>query len=153
VPQPFWEARQSQQRVFISHSSLDQPFVEREIVQLLRMHGLAYWYAPSNIRTASHWERTILEGLQSCDWFLLVMSPRSAESEWVKDELHWAIKKMFGRIIPVIMEACDPFAFHIRLDRIQALDFEQGGKQARRALLAIFQSAEERNTGSDPPAK
>lgn len=140
--QPFHEARPSQQRIFISHSSQDQAFVEREIVSLLRAHGVAYWYAPADIRVATHWERTILKGLESCDWFLLVMSPRSQESEWVKDELHWAMEEMAGRIIPVIMEACKPSKFHIRLPRIQALDFEKGGATARQELIAIFQAAE-----------
>jgi len=41
----------------------------------------------------------------------------------VKDELHWALTKRSGRIIPVMLETCDPASFHLRLPQIQSVDF------------------------------
>jgi TIR domain len=110
-------------KVFISHSTQDRPFVEDELLPLLTRHGIDVWYAPDDIRSSSVWERTILDGLKACDWFALVMSPRSAESEWVKDELQWAIEFRTDRIVPILLEPCVPYEFHIRLARIQHVDF------------------------------
>jgi len=126
--------------VFVSHATPDREFVEREIISLLRNNGIATWYSKDDIKTAEQWERSILEGLGACDWFLLVMSPRSARSEWVKDELSWAIDERPGRVIPVLMEMCDSRQFHIRLPRIQHLDFVNERMESQEKLLVCLQS-------------
>jgi hypothetical protein len=77
-------------RVFISHATADRDFVEREIIPLLQGHGVETWYARDDVAAAEEWERTILKGLRSCDYFLVVMSPQSARSRWVKREVDWA---------------------------------------------------------------
>jgi WD40 repeat protein len=125
-------------KVFISHSTKDRARVEREIVALLNGHGIDTWYSRDDIQTADNWERTIARGLEACEWFLLAMSPHSAQSEWVKDEVHWAIDVRPGKIIPVLIDACDPRAFHLRLARIQYVDFTRELPSARLRLLAIW---------------
>jgi len=131
-----------QQRVFVSHSSKDRQFVEQEIIGLLEKAGIKTWYSKAAIETAAEWERSILQGLQSCEWFLLVMSPRSATSEWVKDEIHWAIENRAGRIIPVMVEDCDPRQFHIRMARLQYVDFCGNLQEARQTLIGVFDKSE-----------
>jgi hypothetical protein len=66
------------------------------------------------------------------------MSSQSAESEWVKDEVHWAIDFRPGKIIPVLLEPCDARAFHLRMARIQHVDFRGNAAEARRRLLAVW---------------
>jgi TPR repeat protein len=124
--------------VFVSHSTLDREWVEREIIALLKRRGLKPWYSKQSINTASQWEREIVRGLESCQWFLIVVSPRAAESEWVKDELNWAISNRPTRIVPVIMEWCDLLQFHLRLPRIQHVDFTTGKRSARNQLVEAF---------------
>jgi hypothetical protein len=106
-------------RVFISHSTRDRAFVEDILVPALHSYGLETWYSKNDIQAADRWERSILNGLESCDWFLIVLSPNSAKSDWVADELHWAMSNRHGRIVPVMIEACNPYDFHIRLPRLQ----------------------------------
>src|SRR5262245_12356757 len=115
-------------RVFISHASGDRDFVEREVVAPLAAAGIDVWYCRESIRTAEDWQRSILEGLRACEWFLVVLSPRSADSEWVRDEVHWAVEHRPGKVVPALMEPCDPRELHIRLPRIQVLDLA-GDKQ------------------------
>jgi serine/threonine protein kinase len=122
-------------RVFVSHSSKDRAWVEREIVGFLERNGVPTWYAKADIHSAEQWERTIVQGLESSPWFLLVMSPRSAESEWVRDEVFWAMVKRPSRILPVLLESCDPWKFHIRVARIQHLDFHVDLARGQRDLL------------------
>jgi hypothetical protein len=125
-------------RVFLSHSTKDRAFVERELLRLLQAQGIDTWYAPDDISTAQEWERRIREGLQTCDWFLIVLSPRSAASLWVQAELHWAVNPRWGRIVPVLLESCDPMAFHLRLQMLQYVDFSQATPAARQKLLATW---------------
>jgi TIR domain len=99
-------------RVFLSHSTEDREFVEQEIIRLLEGCGVETWYSNDSIQPMDQWERSILQGLKSCDVFLMVMSPRSAQSPWVKREVDWVFFKGGKRIIPVLMEECDPDDFH-----------------------------------------
>src|SRR5207247_1073322 len=114
-PAPFVSSQPLQ--VFVSHSHWDCKFVETNIVFPLHNHGINPWYSGESIPSGAHWERQILQGLEKCDWFLLVMSPRSAQSEYVKDEVHWAIDHRPEKIVPVLMEDCNSLDFHIRLSR------------------------------------
>ena len=127
-----------QKRVFVSHSSKDRDFVEQQIVSVLENAGIATWYSKVDIQTASEWGRSILQGLQSSEWFLLVMSSKSISSEWVKDELYWAIENRPERVIPVMIDDCDPEQFHIRLKRLQHIDFRHNRDEAQRRLIAAF---------------
>ena len=130
----------NQKRVFVSHSTKDRAFVEQEIVSVLENNGIATWYSKVDIQTAVEWERSILQGLQSTEWFLLVMSSTSMSSEWVKDELHWAIDNRPQNLIPVLIDDCDPRQFHIRLARLQHIDFRDKRDEARNRLVAAFSS-------------
>jgi hypothetical protein len=125
-------------RVFVSHSTKDRDWVESEILQTLSANHISSWYYPDIIESSSQWEREILRGMEACDWFLLVVSPRSAESEWVKDELNWAIYFRPLQIVPVIMEQCNLWSFHIRLPRIQHIDFTRDRHRAKEKLVARF---------------
>ncbi len=107
-------------KVFVSHSAKDRDFVEREIVQLLHSHGIETWYSTDDIGAGVKWERSLREGLKSCDWFLVVLSNESVKSEWVEAEVHWALDERKGRIIPVRIDDCDEADLHLKLRQIQA---------------------------------
>jgi tetratricopeptide (TPR) repeat protein len=132
-------------KVFISHSTLDREFVEREIIPPLRTHGIETWYSTDNIRTAELWEKSIREGLKSCDWFLIVMSPNSVGSKWVPREMLWAMDRREGRIIPVLIETCAPEDLHLGLLAIQHIDFRHNLKKAQSELLSIWGVSNEVN--------
>lgn len=125
-------------KVFVSHSAQDRAFVESEIVHLLQRNGIETWYSRDDIQTASIWEKDIRQGLDSCDWFLIVLSPRSAVSEWVKAELHWAMENRSNCIVPILMERCNPTDFHLMMGRIQHIDFQEDIEQARQGLLKVW---------------
>ena len=125
-------------KVFISHSVHDRHFVETGLVPALVHAGHGYWYSRESIMTAELWERSILRGLESCDWFAVVLSVRSAASEYVKDEINWAIEHRHGRVIPVMQSDCKLTDFHIRLPRIQYVDWRSDAKAARIAFIALL---------------
>jgi serine/threonine protein kinase len=137
-----WQAGTPGSRIFISHAEADRERVEREVIRALESHGFRTWYCREDVRSASLWERAILDALESSDWFLVVMSPASMQSEWVKDEVHWAIDHRPGRILPVMINRCDPAGFHIRLRRLQIIDLNdrRGSERMLSALAASGRS-------------
>lgn len=131
---------------FISHASPDRSFVESEITDLLTALGIDYWYSKENILTGEKWERSIKTALETSDGLLIVMSPASADSEWVKDELGWAINNMPGKVIPLLYKACDLGSFHIRLPRIQYVDFTDNMNIGRNKLIRLLINIEHEAT-------
>ena len=129
-----------QPRVFISHSTKDEKFVERNILNLLNKNDIEVWYSKNDIETASEWERCIVSALESCDWYLVVMSTRSAKSEWVKDEVHWAFDNRPHKIIPVLIENCKIYNFHLRMPRIQYVDFRKATKESCLKLINLIRN-------------
>jgi hypothetical protein len=135
--------------VFVSHSANDREWVEREIVEPLRRAGMKLWYS-GELPVGTRFEREILDGMRSCEWFLLIASPRAGVSEWIKTELHWAFYHRPTRIIPVIMEACDLWDIHIGLPRLHHVDFTTDELARQKLVTRLTASAHPRDqTGSD----
>jgi serine/threonine protein kinase len=125
-------------RVFISHATEDREFVEKEIISLLQRHGIQTWYSKDDIHTAVRWEQTIRLGLESCDWFLVVLTPRSVTSTWVQAEVHWALDERHNRFVPVLAEDCEWRKIHLMMRTIQFVDFRQVRGEAQRRLLECW---------------
>jgi formylglycine-generating enzyme required for sulfatase activity len=121
-------------QVFISHCTPDRAFVETEILPVLQAHGIKSWYARDDILGAEEWEESIKSGLESCEWFLVVMSPRAAASRWVRAEVRWAFRNRSGKILPVLHEPCDPEDFHLMMPDVQHIDFAADARAARARL-------------------
>lgn len=121
-------------KVFVSHATGDQGLVESEILPVLRDAGVDVWWAHGDIRAGEAWEREIHEALRTTDIFVLVMSPQSARSAWVKAELGFAMERLADRIIPLLVETCESFDFHLQLHRLQHLDYRSPDAARRQQL-------------------
>ncbi|HEX5269829.1 MAG TPA: toll/interleukin-1 receptor domain-containing protein [Gemmataceae bacterium] len=124
--------------LFVSHATKDREFVEAEIVRPLQAEGIRCWYSAHAIQTTDVWPSAIKQGLESSEWFLVVMSPRSAQSEWVRREVHWASEHRQERIITVLLEDCSPYDIHLCLGEIQYVDYRSARAEAWCKLLAAL---------------
>ena len=130
-------------QVFISHCTEDRDIIEEEIIPCLQDEvKVEFWYAPFRIRTAENWERSIRDGLENSDWFIVVMSPRSAKSDWVRQEVHWAMEERKGRIVPLLLETCNKDDFHVGLRAIQAIDCTTPNKRKAIEILSSLWHAD-----------
>src|SRR2546425_8786088 len=102
-------------RVFISHSSEDAELIERHILPVLKARNIDVWYSRTSIQTAEEWERSIKRGLESSDWFVVAISSNSAKSRWVRAETGWAFGHREGKIVPILIEPCNPYDLHMLL--------------------------------------
>ncbi|MBL8890930.1 MAG: toll/interleukin-1 receptor domain-containing protein [Planctomycetaceae bacterium] len=125
-------------RVFISHSDLDRKFVESHVVTTLRAANLETWYSKEDIFGGRHWEREIIKGLESSDWFLVVVSSNAVDSRWVRTEVHWAFEHRSGRIVPVLKDDVEPIKLHIALPELQFVDFRRPNSDAKSNLIRVF---------------
>ncbi len=125
--------------VFLSHSSADKQVAKR-VLKGLKSAGIPTWYAPYNLVGSQKWHDEIGEALRRCDWFVLLLSPSSVESMWVKNELLYALntRRLYGRILPVLIENCDWERFSWTLEAIQRVDMAADFRVGMIDLLRVW---------------
>jgi len=72
--------------LFISYSTHDQEFADRLYADL-QTQGVRCWFAPHKLRGGEKLNEQIDEAIRFYDKLLLILSPDSMESEWVKAEI------------------------------------------------------------------
>lgn len=125
--------------VFISHSSMDSGFAGRLLKRTLEDNGMTVWCSSTDMPVAVDWEKQILQALRRSDWFVVVLSPDAAASDWVRAEAHWALENRKGRVVPAMIRSCDPAAVHLKLGTIQFVDFRSDPEHAAAALLSVIE--------------
>lgn len=87
-------------QIFISYCRRDTETVDR-IVDSMRAAGLEVWTDRQNIRAGNAWRVQIVQAIDTCDAFVLMLSPNSAASDNVRKEIDLA--QDAGRTIFAIM--------------------------------------------------
>ncbi len=107
---------------------------------MLADHGIKVFVSERHIRGAQQWHDAIGDALKRCDWFVVILSPRSVASIWVRHELLYALqdRRLQSRIVPVLYKPCDIGSLSRALSAIQWVDFRGDFEQASRALLAVW---------------
>jgi hypothetical protein len=126
-------------RLFLSHSNKDRRFVER-LAAVLDDRKLRYWYSRRHIVAARQWHDEIGQALETCNWFVLVLTPASASSKWVKHELLFALERKAyrQRIVVVALKKANAKKLSWTLSQFQWVDFSKGFDQGCRVLLRIW---------------
>ena len=89
--------------IFISHSTNDaQPFVTPLYYGLLATQKYTLFKAPETILPGETWVNAIQRGLTNMTHFLLILSPSSVTSNWVKLEVETAIERERRNQVEVI---------------------------------------------------
>ena len=111
-------------KVFVSHSHLDRDFVEARLIRPLGNLGVSTWYSRDDIRGGDVWVKSIRQGLEECDWVVVVVSENSAKSEWVAEEVDIAFSagRFKGKIVPLVRDATPLERVNSLLKHLQAID-------------------------------
>jgi hypothetical protein len=95
---------------FLSHSSVDKAFV-RKLAGDLKQQEISVWLDEQRILVGDSIAEKIGQGLAESDFFLIVLTPSSVGSEWVKKELNRALLAEIERrevvILPIKMGECE----------------------------------------------
>lgn len=92
--------------IFISYSHKDTKYAHA-LADHLKSRGFNFWI-DERLDYGSQWPYEIQKQLDSCDAFLVIMTPRSFASEWVQSELQRAKRKL-KPIFPLLLEGEEPW--------------------------------------------
>ena len=88
--------------IFISYSSKDRDHAE-QLTELLASAGLSVWIDQSGIEAAESWSESIVDAIDSCKAFIVMLSPASILSPNVVKEVSLASEKR-KKILPLDLE-------------------------------------------------
>jgi len=107
--------------VFLSHSSLDKPFV-RHLAARLAQEGLSVWIDEAELNVGDSLIEKIGEAIYQTDFIIAVISTHSVNSNWVQKELQLAMtREIRGKhviVLPLLLEPCK-LPFYLR-DKLYA---------------------------------
>jgi hypothetical protein len=109
------------QKIFVSYSRKDIDFV-RKLAGDLETAGYDVWWDITDLQGGDDWVRKIPSAIAASQYFIIVLSPNSIESEWVRKEYTQALN-LRKKIIPIMLVPCEvPFA----LNTINFVNFASG---------------------------
>jgi len=126
-------------QIFISYSRKDTAFV-RKLAGDLEKAGYDVWWDVSDLRGGDDWPRVIPAAIEASQYFMIMLSPNSAASDWVEKEYTHALS-LRRKIIPVMLhQSSIPFA----LNTINYVDFTSDDYVAsfNRLLTALGHTGE-----------
>lgn len=125
--------------VFLSHASPDRAIADR-IAAILTEHGVPVWYSIRDILGAQQWHDEIAAALSRCDWFIVLLSPDSVSSMWVKRELLYALQqpRFENRIVPLLIADCLPDKLSWTLSLFQMVSLIPSFDDGCRELLRVW---------------
>jgi len=122
-------------RVFVSHSSQDKE-VASELAWNLRLFQFEVWYDEWEIAVGDSIVDKVFDGLKASDTLIIVLSPASVQSRWVKEELNTAVMRRISEndicILPVLIETCE---VPTPLKHIRYADFRSSHEEGMASLL------------------
>lgn len=124
--------------IFLSHTSIDKPFVEKLARDLKRV-GVNVWFDKWNIKVGDSITWKIEEGIRENEYLGTILSPEALDSEWVKNELGagW-IKQMQQKkviVLPIHYRNCQIPLF---LSDRKFADFRTNYDHGLTQLVSIF---------------
>lgn len=134
------------QQLFISYSHADRAVCQEIARALDALEKLNLWYDKSLV-PGEEYRKRIAARIQEADYFVVLLSGRSVQSEWVLDELEYA-KSCRKKIIPVWIEPVElPPEFEMILQRYHGLFWYM--KQSASAFAADFAVIVQHRTASE----
>ena len=103
-------------KCFISHNSKDKAFARR-LAQELREVGFEPWLDEWSIFAGESISGKVQSAIASSDYFIVILSPSSVGSNWVREELRAALAIRLATkpdfILPILLQDCDlPLFLH-----------------------------------------
>lgn len=94
--------------IFLSYKKEDFEIADR-LVGALRKEGMSVWW-DDGLTPKDAWDAEIEREISAASTVVVLWSPRSYSSEWVRREAHFAQDR--GKLVPVMVEATEvPIAF------------------------------------------
>jgi len=124
--------------IFLSHTSIDKPFVEKLAKDLTKL-GINVWYDKYQIKVGESILWKIDEGIRESEYLGIVISKEALQSEWVKTEIESAWQKQVEKkgnfVLPIYYRDCE---MPLVLRGLKYADFRADYKQGLEDLVKVF---------------
>ena len=110
--------------VFISYSRADADLA-RKLNENLQELGKTTWFDQESIAVGEDFQKEIEKGIENCDNFVFIISPRSINSHYCVDEVEHAFR-LNKRFITILHQPVEKKDLHPALARVQWIDFRRG---------------------------
>lgn len=114
--------------VFISYSRRNKELVDRMVGDLEKA-GINVWLDREDIKAGDSWRLQIVEAIDACDAFVLMLSPESAASENVHKEVILAADSKRKTFIVMLEPVKMPAAIRYQLAGLQHIDLKMLGME------------------------
>lgn len=109
-------------KIFLSYSRRDGQFTQ-QLARDLRQKGYSTWLDVGDIVAGELWRREIVDGIENCAAFVIILSSNSIRSENVVKELSLA-ESSNKKIFPVLLEEVDiPKEMKYQIAGVQLVSF------------------------------
>ena len=137
--------------IFISYSRRDQEFVD-SFVGKLEATGKSIWIDRQEIKVGRLWRTQIVQAIDTCDGFLLMLSNHSAASDNVRREIDLALDARRSVFILLLEPVKLPAPIRYQLIGLQRIDVQKlGAQKAVKQLIAVL--AEEAEETEEQPVR
>ena len=121
--------------IFLSYKKEDFEIADRLVAEL-RNEGMSVWW-DDGLTPKAAWDEEIEREISDASTVVVLWSPRSVSSEWVRREAHFAQDR--GKLVPVIVEATNiPIAFTLNQTvNLAGWDGKHENRQWRKLLTWI----------------
>ena len=128
-------------KVFISysHSQHDERFVSK-LSRDLQEAGLQVWIDSEQIFLGDDWDKTIKKGIRNSEGTIIVLTPESARSVWIKKELEESLKRK-KQIFPLVLEGGEGPLEVLELSSLKTFDAREDYQKAINELVQVIQGS------------
>lgn len=105
--------------LFVSYAHIDRLQVY-PIIDYLHKSELKIWY-DEGIPVSDNWRTTIVENIEHCTAFLVFISPSINDSEYVRKEINFALKRKKRFFAVYLRETNLPSELEFEMDEIQSM--------------------------------
>jgi LysM repeat protein len=128
---------EEKRQVFISYSRRDLDFVEQLAADLEAVNqvDLKVWYDLSRLEGGDTWPEEIQSAIDASDIFIIVISPDSVVSKWVRKEFLYA-NHIGKKTIPLLYKKCDLplFLLDIHYIDVRGKNYKRNFNEILRAM-------------------
>jgi len=119
--------------VFMSYSRKDEETM-RAIAKFLRAQNLKVWVDNEKLIPGTPiWEEAVEKGIKNASAVVVILSPDSKNSEWVRREISMADQNQ-KRVFPVLVRGDENSSITLRLINRQYVDLRKGGDVGLKSL-------------------
>jgi hypothetical protein len=91
-------------RIFLSYAAADAQ-IAQELADGLRRHSFDVWTTHSSLGPGDNFAAQLADALGKSDAMVVLLTPKSVESEWVRREIEYALSsaRFEQRLVPVVI--------------------------------------------------